>query len=35
MGAKKVTIDTDQHEGRLFKVTESSGPYYVHAVDVG
>jgi hypothetical protein len=35
MGAKKVTIDTDQHKGRLFKVTESSGRYYVYAVDIG
>ena len=34
MSAKKVVIDTDRKKGQLFKVSESSGRFYVYDVEV-
>jgi len=33
--SKKIVIDTDRKKGQLFKVSESSGKFYVYDVDVG
>jgi hypothetical protein len=33
--SKKIVIDTDKKKGQLFKVSESSGKFYVYDVDVG
>ena len=35
MSAKKVVIDTDRKKGQLFKVSETSGRFYVYDIDVG
>jgi hypothetical protein len=35
MSTKKVVIDTDRKKGQFFKVSESSGRFYVYDVDVG
>jgi hypothetical protein len=32
--SKKVVIDTDRKKGQLFKVSESSGKFYVYDVEV-
>lgn len=35
MSAKRIVIDTDRKKGQLFKVSESSGKFYVYDVNVG
>jgi len=33
--AKKIVVDTDLKKGKLFRVSESSGRFYIYDVSVG